>query len=56
MTRIFNPLLDEDMINKLSMFEVAGYLDDDFIEEDALTPSEIIEINRGLAQWFWTQI
>ena len=45
--RIFNPIFDEDMIDKLDM----ELLDEDFIEEDALTYSEQLEINRGLAQW-----
>ena len=45
--RIFNPIFDEDMIDKLDM----ELLDEDFIEEDALTLSEQLEINRGLAQW-----
>tara|TARA_R110000824_G_scaffold43059_1_gene126066 strand:+ start:360 stop:515 length:156 start_codon:yes stop_codon:yes gene_type:complete len=45
--RIFNPIFDEDFIDKLDV----QLLDEDFIEEDALTPSEQLEINRGLAQW-----
>ena len=45
--RIFNPIFDEDMIDKLDV----QLLDEDFIEEDALTYSEQLEINKGLAQW-----
>jgi hypothetical protein len=45
--RIFNPIFDEDFIDKLDV----QLLDEDYIEEDALTPSEQLEINRGLAQW-----
>ena len=45
--RIFNPIFDEDMIDKLDV----ELLDEDFIEQDALTYSEQLEINRGLAQW-----
>ena len=44
---IFNPIFDEDMIDKLDV----ELLDEDFIEQDALTYSEQLEINRGLAQW-----
>ena len=45
--KVFNPIFDEDIIDKLDV----ELLDDDFIEEDALTLSEQLEINRGLAQW-----
>jgi len=45
--RIFNPIFDEDMIDKLDI----ELLDEDFIEQDAQTYSEQLEINRGLAQW-----
>jgi len=45
--RIFNPIFDEDFIDKLDV----QLLDEDYIEEDALTPSEQLEINRGLVQW-----
>ena len=39
--RIFNPIFDEDMIDKLDV----ELLDEDFIEQDALTYSEQLEIN-----------
>ena len=45
--KVFNPIFDEDIIDKLDV----ELLDEDFIEEDALTLSEQLEINRGLAQW-----
>ena len=45
--KVFNPIFDEDIIDKLDV----ELLDEDFIEEDALTYSEQLEINRGLAQW-----
>ena len=45
--KVFNPIFDEDIIDKLDV----ELLDEDFIEEDALTLSEQLEIYRGLAQW-----